>query len=142
MATRARASDTGKPTGPIPKNAAKQIFKNKIYEHILDRGWNNSDMARAAGISRDDVHRYVKGISLPTEGKLRAIAKVMRIEPEELLPNFIASTPSADLPRTSLTEENGEAWLIINRAVRLETGLAILGMLRKDDEAHGPTGRR
>jgi transcriptional regulator with XRE-family HTH domain len=128
---------------PISKATAKAIFKKQIYEYILERGWNNSDMARASGLSRDDIHRYVKGISFPSETKLRALAKTMKMEPEELLPNFVPSLPSSELsPASLVTRPDGVTWLTVNKSVSPQVGTAVMNLLYEDDKTHGSAGRR
>ena len=52
-------------TDLTPKSLTKQEFGKRLYSLMVERGWQQSDLARAAGIGRDSVSTYMRGHSLP-----------------------------------------------------------------------------
>lgn len=46
---------------PVERNAKAQLA-SKIYDHIEENGWNQTQAAAALGISQPDVSRLTRGI--------------------------------------------------------------------------------
>jgi transcriptional regulator with XRE-family HTH domain len=136
--------DTQTPSGLKPKYLSKQEFGRRVYQAIMKKGWSQSDAAREASkrgepaVTRDDISRYVRGISLPTEGKLKKLAHVLDMTPEELLPNFVASAIDDDHPAFEMKvspSNPGIAWLRVNRLVFTKTAVAVATLLENDNAA-------
>lgn len=133
--------------GLRPDKEMKQAFARKLYQLNLKKGWNQSDLAREASnaaergetVSRDNVSTYMRAASLPTEPKLKALAKALGVEPRDLLPTFI---PAADGPRFGFADEippfemtvdkDGGAIVRMNRRVSIETATKIASLLGED----------
>lgn len=56
-----------------------------IKDTLQQRDWNQSTLARQAGIPRDNVSRYSRGISMPSVEHAKKLAKVMNVDVNALL---------------------------------------------------------
>lgn len=145
--------ETSLPLGDIavpglrPDKAMKQAFARKLYQLNLKKGWNQSDLAREASnaaergvlVSRDNVSTYMRGSSLPSEPKLKALAAALGVEPVDLVPTFI---PAADGPRFGFADDmpafemtvdkDGGVVVRMNRRVSMGTATKIAGLLGED----------
>lgn len=131
-------------TAPVGESAplsderlSKQEFGKRLYTLMLAKGWNQSQLARYAGIGRDSVSQYMRGRSYPTPQSLHALAKALSIEPEKLLPNYYESAVDRELPEIELKGVHGDPdnmWLRVNMRVSRAKALQVLGILNSDDE--------
>lgn len=146
MAKRTRAQvavgDTPTPSELRPKYMTKQEFARRIYRLMLKKGWSQSQLAREASkggdpqVTRDDVSRYIRGVSLPIEGKLLKLAKVFGVDATDILPNYTATAMDREHPAFEMKvspANAGVAWLRVNRLVKTSTATAIAAMLEKDE---------
>lgn len=120
----------------IPKHLAKEEFARRLYKLMLDRGWRQADLARAAGLPRNAISVYLRGASLPTPSNLEKLAKALEMKPDTLLPNYTESAIERDNPEIDFRVSPGDptkAWLRINRLVHTSTAVKILAMLEADD---------
>ncbi len=120
--------------GPGMKHLSKEQFGRSLYRRMVEKGWNQSELARRADIPRDSVSKYIRGISTPTEQSLRALATALDTTPEELLPNHVEMAVSQDTLsleiRTSPAAPNA-AWLRVNQLVSIETALKVAALLNQ-----------
>lgn len=58
---------------------------NRIKEAIFEKGMRQTDVAEMAGISRNSLHVFCKNDSQPRVETLFKIAKVLNVQPSELL---------------------------------------------------------
>ena len=126
---------------PRPQRLTKQEFGRRVYRLMLDRGWNQSELARQADLPRDSISVYVRGVSLPTPGSLEKLAKAFDMDPAELLPNHTELGMGADPPSLELRVNAGDpsnAWLCVNRLVTMRTATKIVQLLEADDAALKP----
>lgn len=65
---------------------ARAALGAKIAGMILALGWNQSDLARAAGLRRDAISTYCKGKVWPNPQSFNAVARALGITPLELRP--------------------------------------------------------
>ena len=68
------------------------------YEAMSNKGWTQSDLSRAAGVGRDSISNYIRGISLPNVRNLKKLADGLGVEMEDLNPNFSMSAAGLDVP--------------------------------------------
>ncbi|BAQ16115.1 helix-turn-helix domain-containing protein [Methyloceanibacter caenitepidi] len=131
----------GLPDG-APRDAVKIDFANRLQRALVNKGWNQSELARRASeklprgktIGRDMVSHYVRGVALPRPAQLEALAKALGVEPSTLLPTSPSAAdklPAADMKAL----ENGNVWLRINQGVPMTKGLLILSILNGQYEA-------
>ena len=126
-----------------PKHLVKQDFGKRLYQLMLQKGWNQSELARQADLPRDSISVYIRGKSLPTPLSLQKMADAFGIAPEELLPNHIESAIDEDIPAIEMKVSPNApdvAWLRINRLVTTATALKIMEMLQADDAADRKRG--
>ncbi len=118
--------------GKTPRHLTKQEFARRLTQLLLDKGWNQADLARAAEIGRDAVSTYVRGRSLPTPLNLRKIADALGVEGESLLPNAVENAVDNDLPSFEMREaagHPGRCWVRVNRLLTFRQALAIAHVL-------------
>lgn len=115
-----------------PRHMTKQAFGRRLYQLMVAKGWNQSELARRAGVTRDAVSTYVRGKTMPTRQSAGALAEALGISVEELLPNLIESAIDADDPALEIKTSPGapaKAWLRVNQLVTLETAIKISQLL-------------
>ena len=118
-----------------PKEAVRREFGKRLQGLMIDKGWNQSELARRAGFGRDNVSAYIRGISMPGPLHLNALANALNVKPEEIMPS--KGMPSVDdvIPAMDVRDVGkGLAWLRINQAVEWDTAIKIMQMLKSDDE--------
>lgn len=127
-----------------PRHLTKQEFGRRLMNAIIERRWNQSDLARAADLPRDSISTYVRGKSFPTPLSLSKIAAALRVDPEELLPNHTERAIAEDEPALEVKvspARPGAAWLRVNRLVSLATAVQITRLI-EEDHAGRETGDR
>lgn len=149
----------------IPRAKARVEFAKRLYRAMVKRGWNQSELAREADrivketnpearIGRDKVSSYMRAQSLPKGAILEALAKAVKMKPEELLPDpgidgrttrFGSKSHDAryetfdNAPPVEVRyQDDGNVWLRLNRPVDQETALKILHDLNEYDKSHAP----
>jgi transcriptional regulator with XRE-family HTH domain len=65
---------------------SKKVFGRRLQEHMLAKDWNQSELARRAGVGRDAISTYVRGQTYPTPKVLRKLCNALGITEAELLP--------------------------------------------------------
>jgi transcriptional regulator with XRE-family HTH domain len=127
-------------TGPdfvdlAPKELTKQEFGRRLQAFMLEKGWNQSDLARAAKVGRDAISTYIRGVSFPEPKNLRKLAKALAVESEQLLPNqTIRALESDTSPMLEIKQAHGhpdQVWLRVNRLVTFEQAGQIFALLKE-----------
>lgn len=134
--THVAVNDTSTEPRLTPKHLAKKEFGRRLYKLMLSRGWNQSETARRAGLTRDKISTYVRGLAFPTPACAKALASAFDMSVEELLPNNIESAIDADDPSFEMKVSTGApnvAWIRVNRLVTLSTAVKIAELLQNDD---------
>ena len=128
-------------TSLAPKHLTKQEFGRRLYQLMLARGWNQSELARQVDLPRDSVSTYIRGRTLPTPKSLQAMADALGVTPADILPNSIESAVDEDMPSIEMrvsTSAPSMAWLRINRLVSLSTAAKVIEMIEGESEAADP----
>jgi transcriptional regulator with XRE-family HTH domain len=113
---------------------SKQEFGRKIHTLLLERGWNQSDLARKTGVGRDAISTYVRGRSFPSPQVLQKMAGVFGFTPDDLLPNSLEAAIDRDVPALEIREAVGHpgmAWLRVNRRVTTQQALRVMQILQE-----------
>ena len=136
----AQAEDT---SGLTPRALSKQEFGRRLHDLMLGKGWNQSDLARAAQVGRDSVSKYIRGNSLPNPTALRKLSKALGVADAELLPNSLMQALQGEHPAIELRAAAGhpdQAWLRINRMVPFEVATRILALINEADQREAAQG--
>lgn len=123
------------PDGGSVRHLTKEQFGRRLYNRMLDLGWNQSELARQAGLPRDSISTYVRGQSFPTPLSLKKLSDALGARPEELLPNSAESAIDRDNPAMEMkvsTADPTKAWLRVNRMVTLSNAAKIMQILSED----------
>lgn len=117
-----------------PKELGKLEFGRRLMKLMLDRGWNQSDLARAAGLGRDAISTYVRGRSFPEPRSLRSLADALGVTTDELLPNSVTLAMDADTsPMLEIKQAAGHpdrVFIRINRMVSLQQAAEIFNIIK------------
>lgn len=142
-------ADDIRTTGVRARQQAKQALARKIRMRLLELNMTPAELARKAGLSRDNVSTYMRASSLPSTESLALLAHGLGLKPEDLLPTRLDTTYSdPDRPTIELTatpSQPGKAWLRIDQLVSTHTATKIIELLQSetanDDKADGKRGR-
>lgn len=131
------------PSGEFaPKHLTKQEFGRRLYKLMMAQNWNQSELARQAGLPRDSISTYVRGVSFPTPKSLQKLADALEVTPADLMPNSIESAIDEDSPSLNMrvsTSAPNTAWLQVNRLVSLQTAVKVIEMIEADNVANVQT---
>lgn len=58
---------------------------NLIRKARLSKGWNQTDLAKALGVTQLTVSNWETGITFPTPRRIKDVAEVLGISAEELV---------------------------------------------------------
>lgn len=124
---------------PNERDLVRAEFSNRLAKILADRGWNQSDLARAAEkhlpkgehFRRDNVSAYLNKISLPRPRQLVAMAKALGMSPNDLLPSVGSSGRTVSMPYSMRPVDGvpGRAWLQVDMEVPMSRALAVLSIL-------------
>lgn len=119
------------------EDMTKEQFGACLYRRMLERGWNQSELARQAGLTRNQVNTYVNGLSFPTRLSLHGLAQAFSCRPEDLLPQVAAGTVAMvekmATPQFAIEPHaSGKARLRINQVVTSDTARKIWEILEND----------
>ena len=111
----------------------KDEFGRRLAALMTERGWNQSELARAAGLGRDSISTYVRGQVFPEPKNLRKLADALGTSPHDLLPNATMSAMEAETPALEIRQAHGHSdrvFIRINQLVTLEQASRIFEILR------------
>lgn len=142
MARRRRHFINPPPQGYVegaPKEAVLAEFGRLLQKLMVEKNWNQSDLARAAAkympnkkFQRDNISQYVRGLQLPGPVRLNAIARAFGKRPDEILPTRGVAPVESRLPPFAMRSlADGNVFLQINQAVSQDDALKIMQMLKK-----------
>lgn len=119
-----------------PRSLTKQEFGKRLYQLMLGKGWNQSQLARYAGIGRDSVSQYMRGRTFPTPQNLAALAKALSCRPEDILPNYLESAVDREQPEIEIKGVHGDKdhmWVRINMRLPRLKALRILSVIHDEE---------
>lgn len=126
-----------------PQKKAKELFARRLWRLMTEKGWNQSELARRAGIGRDRVNVYIQGNALPTPENAKKLAAAFGIPVLKLYPEgealvgaaaahggFAAMT-TVDLPTLKFeTRDNGQVYFQLNDEIPMDLALEFIAMLQ------------
>lgn len=123
----------------LDKNHAKVIFAQRLQAAMDAKGWNQSDLARAAAkvlgrdLGRDNISNYVTAKHLPGSAVLKAVANALGCQPTDLLPARTVPSAAQVAPPIDVRDlGDGYVFLRINKRVPWAKALEVLRMVQED----------
>lgn len=120
-------------TTATPAQSSKQEFGRRIHALMLERNWNQAELARAAGLGRDSISTYVKGAVFPDPKNLKKIADALGTTPQSLMPDGVTQA-GQDMPMLEIRQSSTEpdkVHIRINRLVTFEQATKIFSIINQ-----------
>ena len=121
-----------------PRDVAKKTFSKQLWRLMLRRGLTQAELGRKAGIGRDLINRYVKGMSLPGEQMAHKLALALDVRVADLYPASIEATLDAEGPAIELRQSLADptkAHLRINMELPYTVALSVLALIQQGGSA-------
>lgn len=133
-------SDAGASKKISRKHETRKDFAKRLFHLLGEKGWNQSDLAKEAGINRDSVSRYIRAQNLPDLVNLKKMADVLGVKETDLLPNFDLqaiedSDDEAAYEMRAVADDPTRSLLRVNREVPTSMAAKIITMLSEFDDA-------
>lgn len=122
--------------GMVKRKSAKEQFAQNLHQAMLAANMTQSELGRASGLGRDAISRYVRKVSLPTEGNLQAMAKALRMDPTRLIPDYaeVRAEMAEDLS-LDIKAHPADPTMVIIRIKRTIKMSALPALLKAVEEA-------
>lgn len=126
-------------------------FHVRLREMLAQKGWSQSDLARAVWGStqdakgnsvarnRDRVSQYCSGKGVPEPENLKKIADALGVTVAQLAPDIVSAGVEAEEPSFALHAVQGRPNMVVLRVNTLTTAelaASIIGQLARTDAAH------
>lgn len=117
----------------------KKGFARRLRALIKQKGWNQSDLARAASkflpgpMGRSNVSVYMRCKSLPTPTQLYALARALDVDEAELLPSITDRRLVSGIDMRTTVDDPSQVVFSIERTISMTKALKILQVLQEDD---------
>lgn len=131
IATRTQPADSSSVDLSVKKNRNEE-FGKRLYKALLDKGWNQSDLARAANVGRDSISQYVRGKTVPTPQNLKKIAGCLSLDETDLYPHYELAGMAADEPSHEFKGVPGDSehlWVRVNMKLPKAKALEIFAII-------------
>ena len=118
-----------------PRHLTKQEFGKRLYELMIKKGWNQSDLARHAKLGRDSISTYVRGIAFPEGKNLEKLCQALGVKREDLLPNTVEEAMDREHPSMEIKVSHSDpskCWLRINRMVSTATAAKVFELINAE----------
>jgi putative transcriptional regulator len=96
-------------------------FRQNLRRHRIANGLKQIDLAVKLGVEPPTVSRWEKGVALPSEDKIVALAKLFKISTQDLAGKKMPSDPASVLPKAPYTMS--EFWHRMEQASPLRRAL-------------------
>lgn len=132
-----------------PKEQRKAEFARRLGARLLEKGWKQSDLARAAfGTThdsegrvvprgRDSISTYMRRRTLPDPTSLKKLADALGCEMADLDPMIEADAIEYEAPALemrSAAQRPDRAWLRVNKVVSFETAAKVVTLIQEDEK--------
>lgn len=108
--------------------AARRVLARQLVEYMDARGMNQSDLGKAAGLSRNQISLYSRALASPERPSVIKLAKAMRMDPADLWP--LMKQPHEAPPASMAMSPDGKQMrLTIDRWVPAQIGTQIIQLL-------------
>jgi len=118
------------------QETVRRAFGRQLQRLMLAKGWNQSDLARRAGVGRDAISTYINGRSVPEPLNRQKIADALGVSVEELVADpFLATASGQPGVTVRQAEELGMVYLTIHRAIPMAIAAEIIDRLKSAQAA-------
>lgn len=117
------------------KDDAKRAFGRRLFQLMLAKNWNQSDLSRASGLGRDAISTYIRGRSYPEPVSKKKLADALGVRPDDLDPQAAADDVREGGSLLELRQASGDPGkmqLVVNRTVSIDTAARIIDILKDD----------
>lgn len=119
-------------------------FARRLAARMQDKGWNQSELARAAAkfmpnkkLRRDNISVYISGRqgkhSAPGPTILNALSKALGCKPTDLYPEHSLTTATKETVGTIELTSGGKVWIRLSAETTQEKAMQIMSMLKEED---------
>lgn len=116
----------------------KTEFGRRLKSLMLEKGWNQSDLARHADMGRDNVSGYINGKYLPNAKHLHRLAHALNVSGQTLLPSEeempVAPREEEYLEMRQIPGRSGRVSLRINKVVPMPLAIKVIEMIEQNDQ--------
>lgn len=116
------------------KSIRKIEFAKRLYNLMMQKDWNQSDLARNSGLGRDSISQYVRGNNIPSPKNLKKLAEALGVQPVEIYPNYEAAAIEEEIPSLSFRQMPGDEnhmWVRINKKVPMHVAAQIMKLMNE-----------
>jgi len=116
------------------KTIRRTEFAKRLYSLMMNKNWNQSDLARASNLGRDSISQYIRANNTPSPRNLKKLAEALGVEPVELYPNYEAAAVEEEMPALSFRQMPGDEehmWVRINKKVPKAVAAKIMVLLNE-----------
>ena len=98
---------------------------------ILEKGWNQSELARRSGMRPSNVSNYLRGSNVPNPKQLAKLAEALGTTPADILnvSADIDALKSRSVSVTHVCEREGHLRLQVDQVVPAEVATQVIGLL-------------
>lgn len=121
------------------KREAREEFARRIQKLMAEKGWNQSELARAASkfmpdkkeMGRFSISNYVRGNTIPRPDHLIALAQALNVKPQDLLPTRgVPGIGPAQSPAELEDIGNNRVRIRLQQETDWDTALTIMKLLK------------
>ena len=104
---------------------------DKLRGLILEKGWNQSELARRSGMRPSNVSNYLRGSNVPNPKQLAKLADALGTTPGDILNvgGEMEAPKSRALSVSQVEEREGHLRLQVDQVVPAEVATQVLGLL-------------
>jgi len=117
------------------KHILKSEFGRRVWQLMMKKNMNQSELSRLSGLGRDSISQYVRGRNAPNPASLRKLAKALGVAPEDLLPNYSEQAALKDVPTFQIQQVGGDSkavWLHVNQKISSDQALRVMIILNEE----------
>lgn len=125
-------NDANPTTGFAPKHISNKEFGQRVYRLMIAKGWNQAELSRRAGLTRDSISTYIRGLTYPSAVSVSKLASALGVDTEQLMPNHIEHAIEKDDPSFEMkisTVDHGRAWVRLNRLLPTSVAVQIVTLI-------------
>jgi len=109
--------------------ARAKAVAERLRVLIVERGWNQSELARRSGMRPSNVSNYLRGSNVPNPKQLAKLAEALGTTPGDILGAGLEGSAARALSLTQVEKRDGHLRLQIDQVVPAEVASQVIGLL-------------